>query len=227
MMTAKRMIAGLLVTMMLVTAVSGTSWAAQQEPETETEQETEQVYEKETVMFLTDTVRVRAAADAESETVAFADRGSAVTVLGEWGDWYHVRLDNPTPEETENGDASEETEAAGVSEEAEAAAEEDESHETEASDAEPAKEGYIYGEYLTGVKAEAEQAVEANNAEIRRKEAEAAAAAAAAASSGGSGSSSGSKKKVTGTQNVPDCDGSNHGTTITTYSDGSTSTKRY
>ena len=40
------------------------------EMETETEQQTEEVYEEAKVMYLTDTVRVRSDASAESETVA-------------------------------------------------------------------------------------------------------------------------------------------------------------
>ena len=89
------------------------------------------------------------------------------------------------------------------------------------------------GTYLTEEKEEAEQAVALNDAEIQRKEAEAAAAAAAAAaaeassSGGGSGRRKKSGKTAVSTQNVDDCDGSGHGTTITTYSDGSTKTSRY
>ena len=180
-------------------------------PETETEQMTEAVFDKPEVMYLIDTVRVRAEANADSDTIAFADRGDALTVLGELNGWYHVRLDAPEAETS-----VEETEKVS---EAEAAA--------------PAKEGFVKGTYLTEEKEEAEQAVALNDAEIQRKEAEAAAAAAAAAaaeassSGGGSGRRKKSGKTAVSTQNVDDCDGSGHGTTITTYSDGSTKTSRY
>ena len=178
-------------------------------PETETEQMTEAVFDKPEVMYLIDTVRVRAEANADSDTIAFADRGDALTVLGELNGWYHVRLDAPEAETS-----AEETETVS---EAEAAA--------------PAKEGFVKGTYLTEEKEEAEQAVALNDAEIQRKEAEAAAAAAAAAEASSSGGGSGRRKKsgktAVSTQNVDDCDGSGHGTTITTYSDGSTKTSRY
>ena len=177
-------------------------------PETETEQMTEAVFDKPEVMYLIDTVRVRAEANADSDTIAFADRGDALTVLGELNGWYHVRLDAPEAETS-----VEETE---IVSEAEAAA--------------PAKEGFVKGTYLTEEKEEAEQAVALNDAEIQRKEAEAAAAAAAAeasSSGGGSGRRKKSGKTAVSTQNVDDCDGSGHGTTITTYSDGSTKTSRY
>jgi hypothetical protein len=178
-------------------------------PETETEQMTEAVFDKPEVMYLIDTVRVRAEANADSDTIAFADRGDALTVLGELNGWYHVRLDAPEAETS-----VEETETVS---EAEAAA--------------PAKEGFVEGTYLTEEKEEAEQAVALNDAEIQRKEAEAAAAAAAAAEASSSGGGSGRRKKsgktAVSTQNVDDCDGSGHGTTITTYSDGSTKTSRY
>ncbi len=180
-------------------------------PETETEQMTEAVFDKPEVMYLIDTVRVRAEANADSDTIAFADRGDALTVLGELNGWYHVRLDAPEAETS-----AEETETVS---EAEAAA--------------PVKEGFVKGTYLTEEKEEAEQAVALNDAEIQRKEAEAAAAAAAAAaaeassSGGGSGRRKKSGKTAVSTQNVDDCDGSGHGTTITTYSDGSTKTSRY
>ena len=180
-------------------------------PETETEQMTEAVFDKPEVMYLIDTVRVRAEANADSDTIAFADRGDALTVLGELNGWYHVRLDAPEAETSvEETETVSETEAAA-----------------------PAKEGFVKGTYLTEEKEEAEQAVALNDAEIQRKEAEAAAAAAAAAaaeassSGGGSGRHKKSGKTAVSTQNVDDCDGSGHGTTITTYSDGSTKTSRY
>ena len=90
-------------------------------PETETEQMTEAVFDKPEVMYLIDTVRVRAEANADSDTIAFADRGDALTVLGELNGWYHVRLDAPEAETS-----VEETETVS---EAEAAA--------------PAKEGFV------------------------------------------------------------------------------------
>ena len=179
----------------------------------EKESETEELYKEEKAMYLTDTVRVRAEANADSETVAFADRGDALTVLGEMSGWYHVRLEDPEEAADEDGT-------------------EDLSADTADKD-QDVKEGYVKGTYLTEDKDEAVQAVAANDAEIKRKEVAAAAAAAAAAqaaaSSGGSRSSKkkSSGKTVTGTQNVDDCDGRGHGTTITTYSDGSTSTSRY
>ena len=190
------------------------------EPETETEQQTEEVFAEAKAMYLTDTVRVRSEANADSETVAFADRGNALTVLGELAGWYHVRLDDP--------EAAEEIEAAG----SEAGEESDGGQEAQTEA--PAKEGFVKGTYLTGDKEEAVQAVARNDAEIQRKEAEAAAAAAAAAeaaasqpSGGGGGNRKSSGKHVVSTQNVDDCDGSGHGTTIITYSDGSTKTRRY
>ena len=192
------------------------------EPETETEQQTEEVFAEAKVMYLTDTVRVRSDANADSETVAFADRGDALTVLGELAGWYHVRLDDP--------EAAQETEAAGSDVRDESAAG------PEARTEAPAKEGFVKGTYLTLDKEEADQAVARNDAEIQRKEAEAAAAAAAAAAAeasqpsgggGGGGNRKSSGKRVVSTQNIDDCDGSGHGTTITTYSDGSTKTSRY
>ena len=204
------------MTVAVVMLLSVVAFAA--ESETETESESEKVYRDAKVMFLIDTVRVRAEANADSETVAFADRGDALTVLGELSGWYHVRLDHPEIEEQ----STQETETVSA-------------EEKETSVSESAKEGYVKGTYLTENKDEADQAVAANDAEIRRKEAEAAAAAAAAqaASSSGGNSGGGSPKKkssgktVVSTQNVDDCDGSGHGTKITTYSDGSTSTSRY
>ena len=109
-----------------------------QESETETELQTEAVYEEAKVMYLTDTVRVRQEANADSETSAFADRGEALTVLGELNGWYHVRMDQP--------EAESESEAA----------------EADDAAAEPAKEGYVKGSYLTENKDEADQAVAAN-----------------------------------------------------------------
>ena len=169
--------------------------------ETETEAETELVLEEPGIMYLTDTVRVRKGPTTTSETIAFCDRGGSVSVIGIFGDWYHVRLDDPAAR-------AEETEAAEKTEEA--------AQETE----EAAQEGYIYGEYLTDSPEEAQAAVDANNAEIARKQAEAAAAAAAAAAGGSGG------KTVVSRRKIEDCDGGG-GTIITIYSDGSKSTRRY
>lgn len=183
---------------------TGTEAAA----ETETEQETELVLEEPGIMYLLDTARVRQEPSTDSETVAFCDRGSSVSVLGIIGSWYHVRLDNPAQQETETEDTSAESEKFSEAE-------------TEQVSQEAPEEGYISGELLTDSADDAQSAVEANNAEIARQQAAAAAAAAAAAQAGSSGG-----KTVVRRQKIEDCDGGG-GTVITEYSDGTTSTSRY
>ena len=85
--------AALAMTTIFTVLLTGVIYPAETETETESQKET--IYKEAKVMYLTDTVRVRAGADAESETVAFADRGDALTVVGELDGWYHVRLDDP------------------------------------------------------------------------------------------------------------------------------------
>ena len=63
--------------------------------ETETEPETEEVFSEEKIMFVLDTLKVHEGPSAESKTIAYSDLGSSVSVLGQLGDWYHVRLDDP------------------------------------------------------------------------------------------------------------------------------------
>lgn len=188
----------------------------------ESETETELVYEREIIMYLTDTVNVRALPDPDSEVVGYADRGEAIAVIGEVGDWYHVRLGEvelPAEEETE----------------AEALSEADsEAAETEIADAEEEKTGYVRAKYLSENKSDADDAVAANEAEAARQAAAAAeaarqqaaaAAAGAAPSSGASGSNGG--RTVVSQERVDDCDGSGHGVLIITYSDGTTETEEY
>ena len=166
--------------------------------ETETEPETEEVFEKVKVMFVLDTLRVHEGPSMESKTIAYCDLGSSVSVLGQFGEWYHVRLDDPYTES--------ETEAS-----------EDSTMQTELNETEsaPAKEGYIVAKLLSEDRDEAERVINANEVQ---KQMNAAAAAAAAASSGG--------VSVVSTRRIPNCLGTG-GTVITTYSDGSTSTSSY
>ena len=193
----------IIMAMILAVGTAGSAAASSRgevssETEQETEQETELMLEKPGIMYLTDTVRVHEGPDKESKTIAFCDRGGSVSVLGIFGNYYHVRLDDPAQN-------LEMTETTGVPA--------TEAQETEST----AEEGYIYSEFLTESPEEAQAAVEANNAEIARKQAAAAAAAAAAASGSGN---------VVSRQKIEDCDGGG-GTIITTYSDGSTYISRY
>lgn len=186
--------------------------------ETETETETELVYEEEKIMYLTDTVNVRVLPDSDSEIVGYADRGEAIAVIGEVGDWYHVRLGEvelPAGEETEA--EAVETELGTDSQDAEASQEE--------------KTGYVRAKFLSENKSDADDAVAANDAEAARQ-AEAAAEAArqqAAAAAAGAAPSSGasSGRTMVSQEKVDDCDGSGHGVLIITYSDGTTETEEY
>ena len=168
--------------------------------ETETEPEVEEVFDKAKVMFVLDTLKVHEGPSMNSKTIAFCDLGSSVSVLGQFGDWYHVRLDDPyTESETEAmKDGTAETEL----------------NETAST---PAKEGYIVAKLLSEDREELERMISAN--EVQKQMNAAAAAAAAAAASSGSVS-------VVSTQKIPNCLGTG-GTIITTYSDGSTSTSSY
>lgn len=166
--------------------------------ETETEPEIEEVFDKTKVMFVLDTLRVHEGPSMDSKTIAYCDLGSSVSVLGQFGDWYHVRLDDPyTESETEAmEDGTEETEL----------------NETEST---PAEEGYIVAKLLSEDREELERMINANEVQKQMN----AAAAAAAASSSGSVS-------VVSRRKIPNCLGTG-GTIITTYSDGSTSTSSY
>ena len=173
--------------------------------ETETEPETEEVFSEEKIMFVLDTLKVHEGPSAESKTIAYSDLGSSVSVLGQLGDWYHVRLDDPYEKAQEQGA---QTEAA-----------QDGTAQTEVKETEgaPAKEGYVAVRLLSEDREELERSINANEVQ-KQMNAAAAAAAAAAASSGG--------VSVVSTQKIPNCLGTG-GTIITTYSDGSTSTSSY
>ena len=87
---------------------------------------------------------------------------------------------------------------------------------------EDGKTGYIARRYVSPNKEDADQAVNAENAARAAQEAAAAAAAAAAVAAG-----SYTDITVVSQQNFDDCDGSGHGYSIITYSDGSTETVEY
>lgn len=84
-------------------------------------------------------------------------------------------------------------------------------------------EGYIMSKFLTESQEEAQNAVAAQEA---AEEAARAAEQAAQAAAQNSQSQGGGKQEVS-RQNFDDCDGSGHGYTIITYSDGSTETVEY
>lgn len=83
------------------------------------------------------------------------------------------------------------------------------------------QEGYILKKFLTESEEEAQSAVAAEEAARQAEEEAAAAAAQQAAQNQGSG------KTEVSRQNFDDCDGSGHGYTLITYSDGSTETVEY
>lgn len=100
--------------------------------------------------------------------------------------------------------------------------------------------GYISRSCVSASKADAESAVSADNAEAARKAAEAAAAEAAAQQAAAeaaarqaaaqqetSADSGSSGVYEVSRENIDDCDGSGHGVTIITYSDGSTREENY
>ena len=87
--------------------------------------------------------------------------------------------------------------------------------------------GYIARPYISASLADAESAMNAENAAIQAQQAAAAAAAAAAQAQAQASASAPSGKTEVGRQKVDDCDGSGHGYYIITYSDGSTSTQNY
>ena len=113
--------------------------------ETETEPETEEVFSEEKIMFVLDTLKVHKGPSAESKTIAYSDLGSSVSVLGQLGDWYHVRLDDPYEKAQEQ--------------EAQTEAAQDGTAQTEVKETEgaPAKEGYVAVRLLSEDREELEQ----------------------------------------------------------------------
>lgn len=90
--------------------------------------------------------------------------------------------------------------------------------------------GYISRLYLSAKKADAEAAVAREQAARAAAEAAARAAAAAATAAAAASDDSGSSDdgpSVVSRESIPDCDGSGHGYTVVTYSDGSTSIENY
>lgn len=213
--------------------------------EEETEIETEAVYEEAQTMYMLDDAYVREAPDTGSEALAVAHRGESITVIGEIGAWYHVRIggEDEAAAEEETGAAAEDTGAEGKAAAGDAAeAEGTESvtaAETEASDeesvaaeAEPeaaaesgdVTEGYVAKKCISSDPAEAEAAVEAQEYAVKLAEEEAARAAQAAAQAAQSAPKG---RYEVSRQRYDDCDGSGHGYYEIQYSDGTTSISEY
>ena len=74
-----------------------TETASETEKATETESETEKAAEteaKEKTMYVSGDVYMREAADKDAKAVTVLATGKEITVLGEEGDWYQVKVDD-------------------------------------------------------------------------------------------------------------------------------------
>ena len=148
--------------------------------EEETEIETEAVYEEAQTMYMLDDAYVREAPDTSSEALAVAHRGESITVIGEIGAWYHVRIggEDEAAAEEETGAAAEGAGVEGKAAAEDATKEEGTESVTAAVEAETeVTEGA--GEEGVAAEAETEVAEDAENegaaAEDATEEAEAAA----------------------------------------------------
>lgn len=209
--------------------------------EEESEIETEAVYEEAQTMYMLDDAYVREAPDTGSEAFAVAHRGESITVLGEIGAWYHVRIGggDEAAENAESAAAEMVADAESVNAEAaadgavaEAVAEDAENEAAAAADAEPEAasesgdviEGYVVKKCISADSAEAEAAVEAQEYAVKLAEEEAARAAQAAAQAAQAAPKG---RHEVSRQRYDDCDGSGHGYYEIQYSDGTTEISEY
>lgn len=182
-----------------------TETASETEKATETESETAKAEKaaetevKEKTMYVSGDVYMREAADKDAKAVTVLATGKEITVLGEEGDWYQVKVDDKEGYVVKKyiTDSKEEAEAAAKAKQ----------------DAEEA--------------AAAQQAAEAAAQQAAAQQAaEQAAQQAAQQDSQSAGSAAGGKTEVS-RQAYDDCDGSGHGYYEITYSDGSTAIEEY
>lgn len=71
-----------------------TETASETEKATETESETAKTEAKEKTMYVSGDVYMREAADKDAKAVTVLATGKEITVLGEEGDWYQVKVDD-------------------------------------------------------------------------------------------------------------------------------------
>ena len=184
-------------------AETQTETASETEKATETESETAKAEKaaeteaKEKTMYVSGDVYMREAADKDAKAVTVLATGKEITVLGEEGDWYQVKVDDKEGYVVKKyiTDSKEEAEAAAKAKQ----------------DAEEA----------AAAEAAAQQAAEA--AASRRQNRQPSSSSAASQSAG---STAGGKTEVS-RQAYDDCDGSGHGYYEITYSDGSTAIEEY
>ena len=185
-------------------AETQTETASETEKATETESETAKAEKaaeteaKEKTMYVSGDVYMREAADKDAKAMTVLATGKEITVLGEEGDWYQVKVDDKEGYVVKKyiTDSKEEAEAAAKAKQ----------------DAEEA----------AAAEAAAQQAAEA----AAQQAAEQAAQQAAQQASQSAGSTAGGKTEVS-RQAYDDCDGSGHGYYEITYSDGSTAIEEY
>lgn len=185
-------------------AETQTETASETEKATETESETAKAEKaaeteaKEKTMYVSGDVYMREAADKDAKAVTVLATGKEITVLGEEGDWYQVKVDDKEGYVVKKyiTDSKEEAEAAAKAKQ----------------DAEEA--------------AAAQQAAEAAAQQAAEAAAQQAAEQAAQQASQSAGSTAGGKTEVS-RQAYDDCDGSGHGYYEITYSDGSTAIEEY
>lgn len=181
-----------------------TETASETEKATETESETAKAEKaaeteaKEKTMYVSGDVYMREAADKDAKAVTVLATGKEITVLGEEGDWYQVKVDDKEGYVVKKyiTDSKEEAEAAAKAKQ----------------DAEEA--------------AAAQQAAEAAAQQAAEQAAQQAAQQATQQASQSAGSTAGGKTEVS-RQAYDDCDGSGHGYYEITYSDGSTAIEEY